>query len=366
MAAIEFGLQPSLFSTSNGTPLYAPFRLSQTIPAMMLAHLLVAGVVEAVLTFGVITYLQRANLPVCRSTTDAAPAPDRAGAAGPLGWRWAVIGLGVMAVLTPLGLLAPGGAFGEDAPEDLDLRKYHLETVPRGLRHYAGFFHNALFDGYGFSNDDHPTLGYLVSAAVGLLAIAIVIFTISRSCAPCSAATEPVARPGHRLVTTSATVEAAVPDWLCNPRSGSVPCGCIGKRSKRNFIDRTIDGGAGVMRHVLRVDDVAARPGLLQRIDPRCKVVGLMGLLVVAAVVHHAVVLLGVYVVALAAAVASSIQASFFVKRVWLFVPIFTGIVVLPATLNVVTGGDIVVPLGTWFGHEVGMTGQGCTAQPSS
>ena len=29
------------------------------------------------------------------------------------GWRWAVVGLGVMAVLTPLGLLAPGGAFGE-------------------------------------------------------------------------------------------------------------------------------------------------------------------------------------------------------------------------------------------------------------
>src|SRR4029077_183348 len=38
---------------------------------------------------------------------------------------------------------------------------------------------------------------------------------------------------------------------------------------------------------------------------------------------------------------------------------IFTGIVVLPATLNVITPGTIVVPLGTWFGHEVGLTSEG-------
>jgi hypothetical protein len=79
-----------------------------------------------------------------------------------------------MAAFTPLGLLAPGGAFGEDRPADLDLHRYGLGAVPDGLAHYAGFFHNALFDGYGFANDAHPVLGYLVSAAVGLLAIAAV------------------------------------------------------------------------------------------------------------------------------------------------------------------------------------------------
>src|SRR3954471_17164104 len=39
-AAIEFGLQP-MFHAADGTPLYAPFDLSETIPAMMLAHLTV-------------------------------------------------------------------------------------------------------------------------------------------------------------------------------------------------------------------------------------------------------------------------------------------------------------------------------------
>jgi hypothetical protein len=85
------------------------------------------------------------------------------------------LGFGVMAALTPLGLIAPGRAFGEDAPKNLNLQKYHLDAVPSGLRHYAGFWHNTLFSGYGFSNDKHPVVGYLLSAAVGIAVIAAVV-----------------------------------------------------------------------------------------------------------------------------------------------------------------------------------------------
>ena len=42
-AAIELGIQPDLFHTAAGVPLYAPFHLAQTIPAMLFAHLTVAG-----------------------------------------------------------------------------------------------------------------------------------------------------------------------------------------------------------------------------------------------------------------------------------------------------------------------------------
>jgi cobalt/nickel transport system permease protein len=178
LAAIEFGLQPRWFHTADGTPLYAPFHLSQTVPAMAVAHLTVAGFVEALLTAGVVAYLQRANLPVLR--INHAAVVDREEAHVPartLGWRWAFVGLGAMLLLTPLGLVAPGGAFGEDAPSDLDLRKYHLDAVPSGLRHYAGFWHNALFNGYEFTNDAHPVLGYVVSAGAGIAVIALFGFT---------------------------------------------------------------------------------------------------------------------------------------------------------------------------------------------
>jgi cobalt/nickel transport system permease protein len=179
-AAIEFGVQPTLFHSANGTPLYAPFHLTQTIPAMMLAHLTVAGLVELALTAGAVAYLQRANLPLLRINHGAVPdTADELGPRARLGWRWAVAGLGTLIALAPLGLLAPGAAFGEDSPGDLDLAKYHLDAVPVGLRHYAGFWHNALFDGYGFSHDRHPTIGYLVSAFVGVAAIAVVILAVA-------------------------------------------------------------------------------------------------------------------------------------------------------------------------------------------
>ena len=74
-AAIEFGIQPDLFyklsSSGAKIPLYAPFHLSQTIPTMLFAHLVVAGVVDGALTVGVVVYLQRANLPLLRINHDA-------------------------------------------------------------------------------------------------------------------------------------------------------------------------------------------------------------------------------------------------------------------------------------------------------
>jgi len=178
-AAVEFGLQPELFHSANGTPLYAPFHLSQTIPAMALAHLTVAGGIEAVLTFAIIAYLQRANLPLLRINAPAVPdTDDEMELPRKLGWRWGAIGLGAMVALTPLGLLAPGGAFGEDAPADLDLGKYGLNAVPSGLNKYADFWGHTVLGGYGFTDGKHATVGYLLSALIGILVIAIVILAL--------------------------------------------------------------------------------------------------------------------------------------------------------------------------------------------
>jgi cobalt/nickel transport system permease protein len=175
-AAVEFGIQPDLFHRADGSPLYSPFHLSQSIPAMMFAHLTIAGLVEAAVTAGVVGYLQRANLPLLRVNHPAVPETE-ADKAPPrrLGWRWALVGLGAMIVLSPLGLLAPGGAFGEDAPADLDLGKYGLQAVPTGLEKYNSFWSHALLGGYGFSSGDHPVIGYLLSALIGIAVIGVVI-----------------------------------------------------------------------------------------------------------------------------------------------------------------------------------------------
>jgi cobalt/nickel transport system permease protein len=171
-AAIEFGLQPVLFHTANGTPLYAPFHLSQTIPAMMLAHLTVAGAAEFAVTAGVVAYLQRANLPLLRLNHVKVPVTDEELVKRRMGWRWAIVGLASLFVITPLGLLAPGGAFGEDAPGNLDLSRYGLSAVPTGLNKFSSFWSHTLLGDYGFRGGQHPVVGYLVSAVVGLSIIA--------------------------------------------------------------------------------------------------------------------------------------------------------------------------------------------------
>jgi len=56
--ALMFGIQPLLHTTSDGRALYAPYPLSITVPAMVLEHLLLFGVVEALLTGLVVYHLQ--------------------------------------------------------------------------------------------------------------------------------------------------------------------------------------------------------------------------------------------------------------------------------------------------------------------
>jgi cobalt/nickel transport system permease protein len=184
-AAVEFGIQPDLFQTASGAPLYSPYHLSQTITAMAIAHLTVAGAAEAIMTAGILAYLLRADVTLLMPNHPGIPvtAGDqvRAPRQAPSRLSPAKVALGfvaVMVVLSPVGLLAPGGAFGEDHPADLNLGELGLSTAPAGLEQYTGFWSHTLLGGYGFSGGDHASLGYLLSAVVGIAVVAGAIFII--------------------------------------------------------------------------------------------------------------------------------------------------------------------------------------------
>jgi cobalt/nickel transport system permease protein len=179
---IELGIQPDLFHDASGAPLYSPYHLSQSVPAMLLAHLTVAGVAEGIITAAVIAYLQRANLPLLRVNHPGVPVTAEAVQAdrrrrGRL--RPGVVALVVMAilvVLTPLGLLAPGGAFGEGSPDET-AQSLGLSAIPAGLEKYNEFWANAILPDYSFGDDSSP-LAYIVSAIVGILVVGLVVFAI--------------------------------------------------------------------------------------------------------------------------------------------------------------------------------------------
>lgn len=59
--AVMFGIQPLLHTGSDGRALYSPYPLSVTVPAMVVEHLLLFGVVEALLTGIVVHHLHRSR-----------------------------------------------------------------------------------------------------------------------------------------------------------------------------------------------------------------------------------------------------------------------------------------------------------------
>ena len=58
-AGVEFGIQPVLYHTNQGQPLYCPYGLNIAVPIMVGEHLLLFGWLEAIVTFLVIRYLQK-------------------------------------------------------------------------------------------------------------------------------------------------------------------------------------------------------------------------------------------------------------------------------------------------------------------
>jgi cobalt ECF transporter T component CbiQ len=68
------------------------------------------------------------------------------------------------------------------------------------------------------------------------------------------------------------------------------------------------------------------------------------------------------YLGTLALAAACSVPVGFFVKRVWVFIPVFTLVIMVPATLSVVTPGHVVVVLWHSGPKPEGLSSQGLTS----
>ena len=117
------------------------------------------------------------------------------------------------------------------------------------------------------------------------------------------------------------------------------------RRSRRLFTDRLLGTLAAWVERAITSDKLARRPGLLQRLDPRVKLVSLLALVVIAALATRMSVLFVLLGLAVALVPASRIGLRQFAARAWLFIPLFTAAVMLPAIFNIVTPGHALVTL---------------------
>ena len=184
VTAVEFGIQPTLFHDANGAPLYAPYPLRIAIPAMMIGHLTLAGLAEAFITGGMISYLQKAHPKLLKSV--AAPAVETVAgvpiptAQEPLRKLWITVALLMM--VTPLGILAAGTAWGEWSTSELAQHPALTYGVPSGLQKLSGIW-TAPFPSYAPAFIKSQFFGYLLSAMFGvglLLGVSLVSAALAR------------------------------------------------------------------------------------------------------------------------------------------------------------------------------------------
>lgn len=171
LAAIELGIQPILFRDAAGHALYFPYGLEVSIPAMLIGHLTIAGVAEMIVTGLVLAWLQRTNPQLLEITSGA---KTQAAATGLPRWAWG--GLVALIALTPIGLLAPGTAWGEWGREEL--QQLGLGYIPAGFDQWSNLW-NAPLSGYDLPALNNSTAGYLLSAALGVLLVLVTVFAVA-------------------------------------------------------------------------------------------------------------------------------------------------------------------------------------------
>lgn len=163
-AAIEFGVQPLLFVDSLGLPLYSPYPLNISIPAMVIPHLLVVGVLEGIITAGVYGFVKQVSPGIIYEDLKIKMNPIYK----------LLIG---MICLSPLGLLATGSAWGEWGADEINsvlTNGKSLGFTPKGMQ--GGFSFKTLMPDYSVSGISE-IIGYILSAMAGV-AIIIIMFKL--------------------------------------------------------------------------------------------------------------------------------------------------------------------------------------------
>lgn len=135
-----------------------------------------------------------------------------------------------------------------------------------------------------------------------------------------------------------------IPEWMKDVDVGPCKC-CSVSTKKKNFVQKTIGGILNFFQESVASESFTKRSGILQSLDPRIKLISIIALIVAVSMTADIRILAIVYVLTLLFAYVSKIEVLFFIKRVWLFIPIFTGIIALPIIFNVFFPGDSLVTL---------------------
>jgi cobalt/nickel transport system permease protein len=128
--------------------------------------------------------------------------------------------------------------------------------------------------------------------------------------------------------------------------------------SRGRFIASSISAFLSFLKESLFSEECASRKGFMQSLDPRIKVFSCL-LFILSCLAAVSIAALGaLYLLCLLIALASRIDLWFFLKRTWVFIPLFSLFIALPALFSNFTPGDKLFVFGV-AGAEFIITSQG-------
>ena len=106
-----------------------------------------------------------------------------------------------------------------------------------------------------------------------------------------------------------------------------------------NFIERSVLDALSFLKESIFAHDYALKRGFLQSLDPRIKAVTFLLLIIQILLTRSTAVLLSLYVLCLLLTCLSGIHFGFFLKRTWIFIPLFSFFIAIPALFSIFTPG---------------------------
>jgi cobalt/nickel transport system permease protein len=125
----------------------------------------------------------------------------------------------------------------------------------------------------------------------------------------------------------------------------------------QHFLQFTLQDFTRALSKALLSEQVARQPGLLQQLDPRVRLVGMLSLVVSVVLCRQLKIVAALFLIALLIAIASKVTLVSLARRVWFVVLAFTGLIALPALFT--TPGEVIASLP---GLHLSMTAQGLRA----
>jgi len=109
---------------------------------------------------------------------------------------------------------------------------------------------------------------------------------------------------------------------------------------KNNFIEYSLKGVFIFLKDSVLSDEWASSGGILQSIDPRIKTATFLLLCLTVIITQDLYALIFLYLFCLFLARISKINLGFFIKRTWVFIPLFSFFIAIPALFSFVTPGE--------------------------